>query len=61
MRQDDLIAHRIAWIRREHEKQIEKYAFENGYRAGLDCALMALEGRNILGHSIDPEKPKRKK
>lgn len=50
--------HRLKWISEKHEEKAREYHFANGFRAGLQCALLALEGRDILGHSIDPQKAK---
>jgi hypothetical protein len=50
----DTTAIRLDWLRRKHEKAITDHAFANGYRAGLDCAIRAIEtGRDILDYSID--------
>jgi hypothetical protein len=48
---------RLAWLKRLHDKAIYDHAFANGYRAGLDCAIRAIEtGRDILDYSIDDGK-----
>lgn len=53
-----IIAERVAWLEREHEKAKHEAAFQNGMRAGLQKALMAIvEGTDILGESIDRKKP----
>lgn len=45
---------RTIWLREKHEKAVADYNFANGYRAGLECALKAVEeGRDITGASID--------
>lgn len=59
MTEPELLKHRTEWIRREHDKHRDNQNFENGFRAGLDCALMALAGRDILGQSIDPPSTKK--
>jgi len=47
---------RLDWLKRKHDKALEDYNFYNGYRAGLECALMAIrDGRDILDYSIDDE------
>ncbi len=47
-------AKRMDWLRRKHDKAVEEHHFVNGYRAGLQCAMLAMfEGRDILGDSID--------
>lgn len=47
-------AKRIDWLRRKHAKAKSDYHFANGYRAGLECAVLAMEkGEDILGYSID--------
>ncbi len=52
---EDLLAWRKDWIRRKMEEKNDEQHFANGFRAGLQCALYALEGRDIIGSSIDPE------
>ena len=48
---------RVDWLTRKHEKAVADYYFANGYRAGLECALLAIrEGRDIIGYSIDDGK-----
>ena len=57
-----ILDRRIAWIMRKHEEKRSSADFENGFRAGLDCALTALQGRDILGQSIDiPVPPKKRR
>jgi hypothetical protein len=47
----------LEWLRRKHEKAVADYNFANGFCAGLECALLAIEkGRDILGDSIDDGK-----
>jgi hypothetical protein len=48
---------RLDWLKRKHDKAVYDSAFANGYRAGLDCAIRAIEtGRDILDYSIDEGK-----
>lgn len=48
---------RLDWLKQKHEKAKADYSFANGYRAGLECAIIAIEkGRDILGYSIDDDK-----
>ena len=48
---------RLDWLKRKHEKAITDHAFANGYRAGLECAVLAIaKGQDILGNSIDDGK-----
>lgn len=55
-----LIAHRVAWLERAHEEAKTRAAFENGMRAGLQKALMAIvDGTDTLGESIDPPRIKK--
>lgn len=50
-------AKRLDWIKRKHAKALADYHFANGYRAGLECAVLAMsEGRDVLGDSIDDGK-----
>jgi hypothetical protein len=52
--QESPFAKRIAWVKARHAKQLADYHFANGYRAGLECALLAIEeGRDVLGYSVD--------
>lgn len=54
----DLKTKRTAWIRKRHEKHLADYHFANGFRAGLECALLALDGRDVMGNSIDAQERK---
>ena len=56
----NLLKHRIAYLREELAKANSDYEFRNGYRAGLQDAVDAMEGRNTLGDPIDP-KPRRRR
>lgn len=48
---------RLDWLKRLYDKAVTDHAFANGYRAGLDCAIRAIEtGRDILDYSIDDGK-----
>jgi hypothetical protein len=54
---DDKAAKRLDWLRRKHAKARDDYHFANGYRAGLECALLAIrDGCDIIGYSIDDGK-----
>lgn len=54
---DDPRAVRLDWLERKHRKAVADHHFANGYRAGLECALLAIkDGRDILGESIDEGK-----
>jgi hypothetical protein len=54
---DDKAANRLDWLRRKHKRAVADYHFANGYRAGLECALLAIrDGRDIAGYSIDDGK-----
>lgn len=56
MNERDLMAHRIAHLRTLHGRQLEKYHFENGMRAGIELALRTLDGVDMAGNPIDPPK-----
>jgi len=48
---------RLDWLKSKYEKALADYHFANGYRAGLECAVLAIaKGRDILGDSIDDGK-----
>ncbi len=48
---------RLDWLKRKHEKAVADYHFANGYRAGLECAIIAItKGADIIGYSIDDGK-----
>jgi hypothetical protein len=48
---------RLDWLRRKRDKAVADYHFANGYRAGIEDALRAIEkGEDILGYSIDDGK-----
>lgn len=53
----DLAAIRIDWLIRKHQQAVDDYNFANGYRAGLECALTAIQrGEDLIGYSIDDGK-----
>lgn len=50
-----LFAHRLAWLKREAEKERGEAHFKNGLAAGLEMAVCAIEeGRTFSFQSIDP-------
>jgi hypothetical protein len=56
-REQQTAGKRLDWLRRKHDKAVADYHFANGYRAGLECALLAIrDGRDVLWESIDDDK-----
>jgi len=60
MNHSKLLKHRIAFVRERLERAKEEYDFQNGYRAGLQCAIDALDrGEDAVGLSIDPKRKRK--
>lgn len=57
----ELFHHRLAWLKLKAEKERSDATFQNGFAAGLETAITAIEeGRSISYESIDPPIPKKK-
>jgi len=58
----ELLNWRLDWVKREAEKAARESSFQNGKRAGLEEAVLAItEGRSSIYHSIDPPPRKEKR